>query len=687
MALLSQKITGLFDGISQQAASDRFPRQCEDQENCFSTVSMGAGKRPPLEYVSLVSGTPFSRAYFHTINRDLNERYTVVVTDGDLQVFDAETGEAKVVGFPDGTGYLNVVDARHDFSMTTVADFTFIVNKRVSPQVDPNKTAPGSITGRKQEFNDVETIDSPSNGDIYEVAGNQRNAFGQYYVRRSGGVWKEVAQPGVVNGFDHSTMPHALRRNADGTFTFKQIDWEVMDVGDDNTNPRPSFIDQTISDVFFFRNRLGFISGDNVLMSRSGGYFNLWRETATDLLDTDPIDTAVTGTQVTTLHHAVPFKDSLMLFSGQQQFSLSGGQVLNPKTVTVTPSTSFEASTKVRPVGLGPSVYFPVPAGNFTTMREYYVEANSVGNNATDVTAHVPRLIPKNLVGLAAATNEDMLFVQPESPADQLYVYRMHWSNDKKVQSAWGKWTFPGDVINAVVLDNRLMVLLERADGVHLCQINLRPDQRTGDLGFLVHLDMRETVTGSYESVDDETRFEISYEAADADNMELVMDSGAGQDAGKTFPLRRLGPTLYAIDGDYQGVTGYVGAPYKQSYTFSQFYYRQHDDSVTTARLQMRRMWLAILRTGYFTVKVTRPDGVARTMSVAPGFAQTNGGRLIGAADWTLDDVVIGDGEVLLPVRGNNRQMEVTLENDTPYPSHFVSAEWEGEFNPEHRLS
>jgi hypothetical protein len=73
-------------------------------------------------------------------------------------------------------------------------------------------------------------------------------------------------------------MPQVLVRNADGTFTLEGGDWDKRTVGDvTKTNPMPSFVGRTINDVFFHRNRLGFLSDESMILSRSGLYFNFFR--------------------------------------------------------------------------------------------------------------------------------------------------------------------------------------------------------------------------------------------------------------------------------------------------------------------------------------------------------------------------------------------------------------------------
>ncbi len=58
----------------------------------------------------------------------------MVVTDGDLQVFDT-AGVEKTVNFPEGATYLSTVGsatAAESFALVSIADYTFVVNKNVA---------------------------------------------------------------------------------------------------------------------------------------------------------------------------------------------------------------------------------------------------------------------------------------------------------------------------------------------------------------------------------------------------------------------------------------------------------------------------------------------------------------------------------------------------------------------------
>jgi hypothetical protein len=122
-------------------------------------------------------------------------------------------------------------------------------------------------------------------------------------------------------------------------YNIRNIGYDHRTAGDDNTNPFPSFVGSTINDVFFFKNRLGFLTDSAVVFSEADEYFNFFRTTTQQLLDSAPIDVGLSHTKVAVLQHALPFQEKLMLFSDNSQFVLRGADVLSPKTVAISPVT------------------------------------------------------------------------------------------------------------------------------------------------------------------------------------------------------------------------------------------------------------------------------------------------------------------------------------------------------------
>ncbi len=137
--LVSSTIPNFVNGISQQPPSLRLSSQGELQENAISTVSSGLRKRPPTEHICKISSSPLSDAVVHMIDRDSTEQYQVLLSNGNLAVYDL-AGNAKTVNFTN-QAYLNTaLPATESFAMTTVADYSFISNKTVTVAVGSTRS-------------------------------------------------------------------------------------------------------------------------------------------------------------------------------------------------------------------------------------------------------------------------------------------------------------------------------------------------------------------------------------------------------------------------------------------------------------------------------------------------------------------------------------------------------------------
>ena len=131
-------------------------------------------------------------------------------------------------------------------------------------------------------------------------------------------------------------MPHELVNTATNTFVFRQINYVDRQVGDDTTNSQPSFVGKKITGGFFHNNRLGFISEDNVILSRSGDFYNFFFTTAQTVIDSDPIDISCSSIRPTSLSSVLPTAQGVVLFSENQQFILfSDTGVLTPALATI----------------------------------------------------------------------------------------------------------------------------------------------------------------------------------------------------------------------------------------------------------------------------------------------------------------------------------------------------------------
>jgi len=725
-ALVSRHIPALYNGVSQQNPTLRQPSQAEAQVNMYGTVQDGLRKRPPFQHIAQVTTADWSTAHVHPINRDVSERYIVVVTDGDLKVFDAADGTEKTVAFPTGKAYLSVVgggDAEDSFSVASIADYSFVVNKtkvtalKTSPTVTPtnyadwyypdiwgnqeaaryyNPNGAGVLDGTVNTFSDLphpEDPAPPSNGDLYKVVGYDEDNFGGYYVVRANGVWEETYGPGANKSYDEATMPHALVRESNGTFTFTPFAWTARQFGDANTNPSATFEGRTINGVFYWKNRLGFITDENCVLSTAGDYGNFWRNTMTTLLDSDLVDVALTTNKVSILKFAVPFNDTMMLFADQSQFSLSVRDVLTPTSVSIDEATGFEMDDTVAPVRIGSEVYFVSKAGSWSRIREYFVNSGTLQTDAADVTAHVPRFVPDQIVSMSASDVEDALFVISDKTGyeNRIYVYKVFWSGDEKLQSAWSYWELDdGDTLLSVdVIEDEVFALIKRADATYLEKADLDVNAETLSLGFDILLDRRYEVQPgdmSYSAGQDETTITLPYEIqADVADIKVVLTTG-DDDIGRlvdqsTYVVPGAPPEALIVDGDITGGAPVVGVNYDTSYRLSeQFVYDGNGQADTTGRLNLRTLTVNFKDSGFFEIEVSPygTDFAADVEEVVPAALDAFTGRTLGEASLILGDAAFATGVYTSFIDANSRDVVITLKNPSHLQAKFTSAEWEG---------
>ena len=324
---------------------------------------------------------------------------------------------------------------------------------------------------------------------LVQVTGDENNRFEGFWAYYDGDGWKETVAPGISNGLDASTMPHILTRDAATggagggyNFSFAAFDWYERDKGDEDTNQMPSFVGTQIDDVFFHKNRLGFLSNENVIFSETGVYENFFRTTVTDILDTDPVDIAVDTNKIAALRFAVPYSGNLLLFGTHGQYILDSGTSLTPTTGSISQSTSYTINTAMQPVPIGPNVYFAMTAKDYSQIREFYNVPNTTTNEAADITGHVPTYVHGDLVALQASDKYDMLFTVSgrQDDKDHIYVYNMSWEGEEKSQSAWHRWTFNGlEIFNLQVVDDNLFIMAEVSDPEVLNESGLSVGDKT----------------------------------------------------------------------------------------------------------------------------------------------------------------------------------------------------------------
>lgn len=527
-----------------------------------------------------------------------------------------------------------------------------------------------------------------STDSIIKVTGEDGDTLSDYYVKfETDGVWKETIGQDVSLGLDNSTLPHALINNNDGTFTFQEIDWDDRNAGDGITNSNPSFVGNQINNLLFYKNRLGMLSRDNLILSENAGFFNFFSKTVTQVLDTDPIDIAASGSEVNTLFDSVAFNESLLLFSEKAQYKLgSVGETISPTSAVLNEVSAFEFDANVKPVSAGKYAYFAQARNNNTAIREYYADDDTLTNDGLDITVSVQNLIPSNAYQLISNTTEDTLITLASDTADTqtapyttgtditstnggtMFIYKYFFDKGEKVQTAWSKWTFDNaKILGGMSFESFVYLLVVEGTDTKLIKIDLR-NLRNGTIGFNIYLDLRHNVTGTYDANTNLTTFTSPYGAKTG----LIAVDGVN---GNNYSVTNTTGSTYTIEGDHTNLI--IGIPYESKYRMSPQYVRENSGrglvAITSGRYQIRNISLNYETSGYFQVEVT-PNGRSTSYSFMNGY-------VIGTATSKVGVPAISSGTIKVPVSCRNTDFTLDIKSSSHLPMYIASAEVEGYYH------
>ncbi len=813
MAIVSRSIPTLLRGISQSSDSSKQSDHADIQDNADSNPVVGLVKRSGIKHVTNLSTSTLGNVHIQTINRDANERYVAIFSNGNVKVYELD-GTEKTVNKPDGTTYLNTSNPRDTIKTVTIADFTFVVNTNQVTAMDTTLSA-GNITQAiifvKQVSNDTVysiTVDGVTvtddttndsslstsqvaadlqsglnsglsgftiarsgsvihikkndgsnfaidgtdtqgntqltivknsvqrftdlpavspNGMVVEVKGDESTNFDNYYVKfvtNNGnaleeGQWEETVEAGIQFKFDYATMPHVLIRQADGNFRFARVDgdtytisgtdytlpvWGERTAGDIESAPDPSFIGRKINNVFFFRNRLGFLADDNVILSNVSEFFNFFPDTVLTVVDSHPIDVAASHTKVAILKHAVTMGEQLILFSEQTQFVLSSSaDNLTPTTANVLVSTEFESADDAAPVGSGNSIYFLTKKGNFAGIREYITQTADTARDAANITIHVPRLIPSNIFKLAVSNNQDILVCVGTDNPNKLFINRwLFGGQGQKVLNSWFTFTINENrsIKNVDFIGTDLFLVIEEANTVTLEKIPFESDFKETNADFEYHLDHKVTeadVTVSYNSSTDKTTFTLPYRLrakmdivgrflASNETSTFVDINGVTQTLKpatviQSTNLTNGSTTTIEASGDYRNAKFIIGEPYDMHYRFSKQRItetpQQNSAEIISSRLQLHHFYIKFEKSGFFQVEVTPELRDTSTHKFS--------GRFLGAASSVIGQLNLETGTFRVPIMSRADKVDIDVKNKTFLPTLLASAEYEAMFHMKSR--
>ena len=534
-------------------------------------------------------------------------------------------------------------------------------------------------------------------GYIMKVINTAEADEDDYYVKfvtdnngeRGLGSWVETVKPGTPTNINAGSMPQALIRQADSTFELRPLQdgdafdgWGAREVGDEDTNPDPSFVGRGISSMFFHANRLGFLTEDAVVLSQPGDYFNFFNVSALTVSDADPIDLTASSTTPAILKGAISAPKGLVLFAERSQFLLATNEIaFAASTVKLTEISNYYYKSTIDPLSTGISIAFPSENRTYTKILEMAVDSVENRPEVADITRILPEFLPSNLVWGHSLPNNNMLLYGDGS--HNVYVFKFFNQGNERQIAGWTRWVFPQKVLawgseddtsSIVAYDNGRHVLLrmELIDDSADAPLELSFSSFTPRLDSYVTNAHPGVVVTSYDTLFNKVIIPEDLRVA---GVQYVLIS-TSPDYLATFVR-----PLYVVDGNdwylivektLSQADFYLGIEYEASVELPSIFLAQEGRSDRVNVPIVENLHLDLYYSGSYVVSIQKLGYPTQIMNL----------EVVAANIYDADEPPIQEISTLnVPIFSRGDIVQITVRAMDPYPCSITGYSWEGHYN------
>ena len=553
------------------------------------------------------------------------------------------------------------------------------------------------------EVNDVGDLPSQcKHGMIVEII-NSNADEDNHYVRFNGnndrdgeGTWQECAKPGRTIRFKYSKMPVALIRTRDGNFRLTELDnssysitvggtttthkapfWEDALVGDDITNPEPSFIGRPINKMLFFRNRLIMLSNEFIIASRPGDYLNFFSKSAIQFVASDPIDLSGSSEYPAIFYDGIQVNTGLILFTKNQQFMLTtDSDLFSPQTAKINALSTYNFNFTTNPISLGVTIGFLDNAGKNTRFYEMADIRREGQPQVIEQSAIVSRLFEKDLKTISNS-RENSVILFSDDTSSTMYGYRYFDSIRERRLASWFKWELNGTIKYHCMQDDALYVVQENGSSRQLLKYAIKMDSETLQLAEnRVHMDYLMSTSGwTYNSSTGKST-KAKPTGLNGTGQLAAYDIDAGNNLGN-YALITVNGSNLEITGDWSNETFLIGYLYEMKVTLPTIYYVIKDGEAfradTRSNTIIHRAKLGFGPLGVYEAQLTRLGRADYTEL----FEVTPANQVNANSTGIFDDNVLRT----VPIYDRNINATLTIKSKHPSPATIHNLTWEGILN------
>jgi len=461
--------------------------------------------------------------------------------------------------------------------------------------------------------------------------------------------------------------------------------WQERQVGDLTTNPNPSFVGKRVTGISFFKNRLVFLSDDNVICSQAGSYFDFFATTVITIVNSDPIDISCGSTKPIELRHAIQQPRGLLICADNAQYVLeTSTEAFSASTAEISLISNYSQDVFVPPVDAGTTIMVLDQNTRYTSIYEMLIQDAGSRPLVANITTIVPSYIPGNIISMKGSTASSMLSMLSSQKLNELYFFR--WFNatgNERTMASWFKWTLPGNLL-LHEHDNESMFFVTKQPNPFLSKLVSLSDSSNGAMTFDdTYIDLRMDLydyspATYYDSGPDQTR--ICFKAGIAtisDTPVLVSTNPLSPGLSYELPLQvnlaaPAGQKYFVVLSGNRAAEGWcLGVRMKAEAIMPKFYYKSENRADTRNIPTIQRLFVESKDSGPFSVSVKSEGRDEFVQQISH----------MRSNDYFFNTLpMIRSAEDAVPVLAKGTQVDVTLRADYPLPVYLTSITWQGSY-------
>lgn len=448
---------------------------------------------------------------------------------------------------------------------------------------------------------------------------------------------------------------------------------------------KPYFLDHPISCITMFHDRLVVVSNGVVAMSRSGDYFNFFRKSATTLLDDDPIEIYAVGAEDDRITRAILYNKDLLLLGIRNQYVISGRQLVNPRTTTISAAASGHGAGYARPAASGNLLFYgrsksargETPSPFVGAVAQFQLGVFIDTPETYSVTTQIDKYIKGRPIELATLAAPTCLFVRTDGYDNGVYVYSFidQPGTQARQFDSWSRWEWDkrvGNLIGITTFDTNMLAFTLKDDGSSLWfaveEFNM--DSRVRDAPYF---DSYRSYTRAVQGGQEGNYFHFRY----TDEMKMKLGVALDKTSGRFMvgvEWARVDEMKRKFGEPLLNASAQVGIKYNSWFDITPPFLRDSNGrAVLSGNLTIQLYRVQVTDTGGFDAMLIRNNLPETAVVRFRGHVSGRSSAKVGYQPITTTTIAV-------PVGANNLRHRLRFCSKDWLPFTVTSLEWSGQY-------